>query len=142
MSRATKQAPAPEGGKASLLCNYQVRGSRNPDTPETWAKVPNCNHQIAQHNKYLKCLKTWISLRPKSIVIVRYQADTKLSNYNLQIDLGRKDGCRHLYASNDPRLDCKEIQPVYSKGDQFWVFIGRTDVEAETPILWPPHVKS
>ena len=38
-------------------------------------------------------------------------------------------------------LDCKEIQPVHSK-DQSWVFIGRTDVEAETPILWPPHVKS
>ena len=35
-------------------------------------------------------------------------------------------------------LDCKEIQPVHPKGDQFWVFIGRTDVEAETPILWPP----
>ena len=39
-------------------------------------------------------------------------------------------------------LDCKEIQPVHSKGDQSWVFIGRTDVEVETPILWPPDVKS
>ena len=39
-------------------------------------------------------------------------------------------------------LDCKEIQPVHSKGDQSWVFIGRTDAEAETPILWPPDVKS
>ena len=39
-------------------------------------------------------------------------------------------------------LDCKEIQPVHPKGDQSWVFIGRTDVEAETPILWPPHAKS
>ena len=39
-------------------------------------------------------------------------------------------------------LDCKEIQPVYPKGDQSWVLIGRTDVEAETPILWPPHAKS
>ena len=39
-------------------------------------------------------------------------------------------------------LDCKEIQPVHSKGDQSWVFIGRTDVEAETPILQPPDVKS
>ena len=36
-------------------------------------------------------------------------------------------------------LDCKEIQPVHPKGDQSWVFIGRTDAEAETPILWPPH---
>ena len=39
-------------------------------------------------------------------------------------------------------LDCKEIQPVHPKGDQSCVFIGRTDVEAETPILWPPHAKS
>ena len=39
-------------------------------------------------------------------------------------------------------LDCKEIQPVHPKGDQSWVFIGRTDVEVETPILWPPDVKS
>ena len=39
-------------------------------------------------------------------------------------------------------LNCKEIQPVHPKGDQSWVFIGRTDVEAETPILWPPDAKS
>ena len=39
-------------------------------------------------------------------------------------------------------LDIKEIQPVHPKGDQSWVFIGRTDVEAEAPILWPPGVKS
>ena len=39
-------------------------------------------------------------------------------------------------------LDCKEIQPVHLKGDQSWVFIGRTDAEAETPILWSPHAKS
>ena len=37
--------------------------------------------------------------------------------------------------------DCKEIQPVHSKGDQSWVFIGRTDAEAETPVLWPPQVR-
>ena len=39
-------------------------------------------------------------------------------------------------------LDCKEIQPVHSKGNQSWVFIGRTDAKAENPILWPPHAKS
>ena len=39
-------------------------------------------------------------------------------------------------------LDCKGIQPVHPKGDQSWVFIGRTDVEAETPILWPPDAKN
>ena len=39
-------------------------------------------------------------------------------------------------------LDCKEIQPIHPKGDQSWVFIGRTDAEAETPILWPHDTKS
>ena len=38
--------------------------------------------------------------------------------------------------------DCKEIQPIHPKGDQSWMFIGRTDAEAETPILWPSHAKS
>ena len=41
----------------------------------------------------------------------------------------------------DP-LDCKEIQPVHSKGNQPWVFFGRNDTKAETPVLWPPHAKS
>ena len=39
-------------------------------------------------------------------------------------------------------LDCKEIQPVHSKGDQSWVFFGMTDAKAETPILWPPDAKN
>ena len=39
-------------------------------------------------------------------------------------------------------LDCKAIQPVYSKGDQPWVFFGRNDAKAETPVLWPPHANS
>ena len=38
-------------------------------------------------------------------------------------------------------LDCKEIQPVHSEGDQSWVFFGRNDAKAETPILWPPHAR-
>ena len=39
-------------------------------------------------------------------------------------------------------LDCKEIQPVHPKGDQYWVFFGRTYAEAETPVLWPPDAKN
>ena len=39
-------------------------------------------------------------------------------------------------------LDCKKIQTVLSKGDKSWVFFGRNDTKAETPVLWPPHVKS
>ena len=47
-----------------------------------------------------------------------------------------------LEKTRESPLDCKEIQPVHPKGDQSWLFIGRMDVEAETPILWPPHAKS
>ena len=42
----------------------------------------------------------------------------------------------------DSPLDCKEIQPDHPKGNQSWIFIGRTDAEAETPILWPPEAKN
>ena len=46
------------------------------------------------------------------------------------------------WRTHESPLDCKEIQPVHPKGDQSLVFTGRTDAEAETPILWPPHAKS
>ena len=52
------------------------------------------------------------------------------------------DGTVVLEKTLESPLDCKEIQPVHPKGDQSWVFIGRTDVEGETPIFWPPDVKS
>ena len=47
-----------------------------------------------------------------------------------------------LEKSLESPLDCEEIQPVHPEGDQSWVFIGRTDADAETPVLCPPHVKS
>ena len=61
----------------------------------------------------------------------------------------KKVECRRIHAFElllektlESPLDSKEIQPVHPKGNQSWVFIGRTDVEAETPMLWPPDVKS
>ena len=47
-----------------------------------------------------------------------------------------------LEKTRETPLDCKEIQPVCPKGDQSWMFIGRTDVEVETPIVWPPDAKN
>ena len=55
-----------------------------------------------------------------------------------RIDAFELQCCRRL----ESPLDFKEIQPVHPEGDQSWVFIGRTDIEAETPVLWPPHAKS
>ena len=66
------------------------------------------------------------------------KAEESLSSHHPQ----RIDAFELLEKILDSSLDCKEIQPVHSKGDQSWVFIGRTDVEAETPILWPPDAKS
>ena len=58
----------------------------------------------------------------------------------------KKAECRRidafeLWCSLESPLDCKEIQPVHPEGNQSWVFIGRTDVEAETPVFWPPDGK-
>ena len=50
--------------------------------------------------------------------------------------------CGVLEKTLESPLDCREIQLVHSKGDQPWVFFGRNDAKAETPVLWPPHVKS
>ena len=47
-----------------------------------------------------------------------------------------------MWKTLESPLDCKEIQPVHSKGDQLWVFFGKNDAKAETPVLWPPHAKS
>ena len=54
----------------------------------------------------------------------------------------RTDAFEALEKTLGSPLDCEEIQPVHPKGDHSWVLIGGTDVEAETPILWPPNAKS
>ena len=68
---------------------------------------------------------------------------------DMRVGLQRKLSTKELMLLNcgvektlESPLDCKEIQPVHPKGHKSWVFIGRTDAEAETPILWPPHAKS
>ena len=67
---------------------------------------------------------------------------------NVRVGLWRKLSAEELMLLNwvektlESPLDCKEIQPVHPKGSQSWVFFGRNDAKAETPILWPPHAKS
>ena len=59
-------------------------------------------------------------------------------------DCRRIDAFKTVVLEKTPEspLDCKEIQPVHSEGDQLWDFFGRNDAKAEAPVLWPPHVKS
>ena len=61
---------------------------------------------------------------------------------DVRVGLWRKLSAEEAEKTLESPLDCKEIQSVHPKGDQSWVFIGKTDAEAETPILWPPHEKS
>ena len=68
---------------------------------------------------------------------------------DVRVGLSRKLSAKELMPFNcgvgedsESPLDCKEIQPVHSKGDQSRVFTGRTDAKAETPVLWQPHEKS
>ena len=67
---------------------------------------------------------------------------------NVRVGLWRKLNAEELMLLNwvektlESPLNCKEIQPVHPKGSQSWVFFGRNDAKAETPILWPPHAKS
>ena len=68
--------------------------------------------------------------------------------YGCESWIVKKAECRRIDAFElwcwtfESPLDCKEIQPVHSEGDQPWDFFGRNDAKAETPVLWPPHAKS
>ena len=68
---------------------------------------------------------------------------------DVTVGLGRRLSAEELMLLNcgvgedsESPFGCKEIQPVHSEGDQPWDFFGRNDAKAETPVLWPPHVKS
>ena len=63
-----------------------------------------------------------------------------MSQTDKSVETKQIGGC--LEKTLESPLDCKEIQPVHSEGDQPWVFFGRNDAKAETPVLWPPHEKS
>ena len=107
---------------------------------ELWMEV----HDIVQETGIKtipmekKCKKAkWLPGEALQIAVKRREAKSK----------GEKERYKHLNEvvlekTLESPLDCKEIQPVHSKGNQSWVFIGRTDAKAETPVLWPPHAKS
>ena len=76
----------------------------------------------------------WIEARQASLSITNSWSSRRLTSIQSLMPSSHK--------TLESPLDCKEIQPVHSKGDQSWVFFGRNDANAESPVLWPPHAKS
>ena len=116
----------------------------------------DCSHEIKRRlllgRKVMtnldSILKTWDIILPTKVHLVKTMVFPVVM-YGCEIWTVKKAECRKIDAFElwcwrrlESSLDCKEIQPVHPKGDQSWVFIGRTDAEAETPVLWPPDVKS
>ena len=112
----------------------------------------DCNHEIKRclllGRKFMTNLDSILKSRditlPTKVCLVKAMV-FPWSCMDVRVGLWRKLSAEELMFLNcgvESPLDCKEIQPVHPKGDKSWVFIGMTDAEAETPILWPPHVKS
>ena len=116
-----------------------------------------CNHEIKRHlllgRKVMTNLDSILKSRditlPTKVCPVRAIVFSSGHVWMWELDYKEswapKDWCFWtvvLEKTLESPLDCKEIQPVHPKEDQSWMFIGRTDVEAETPMLWPPYAKS
>ena len=117
----------------------------------------DCSHEIKRHlllgRKVMtnldSILKTRDVILPTKVCLVKAMVFSSSHIWRYELDykesLALKNWCFWtvvLEKTLESPLDCKEIQPVHPKGDQSWVFTGRTDVEAEAPILWPPDAKS
>jgi len=118
--------------------SLSITNSRSPDKPMSIELVMPSNHLI------LCCP---LLLLPSIFSSIRVFSSGHVWMWELDYkeSWAPKNWCFWtvvLEKTLESPLDCKEIQPVHLKGDQSWVFIGRTDVEAETPILWPPDAKS
>ena len=116
----------------------------------------DCSHEITRHlplgRKVMTNLDSVLKSRditlPKKVYLVKAMVFSSGHVWMWELD------CKESWAPKnwgfqtmvlktlESPLDCKEIQPVHPKGNQSWVFIGGTDPESETPILWPPDVKS
>ena len=114
-----------------------------------------CSHEIKRHlllgrrtmTNLDSILKSWDITLPTKACVANYgfySSHVWMWDLNHKQGWALKNGCFWtvvLEKTLESPLDCKDIQPVHPKGDQSWVFIGQTDAEAETPILWPPDAK-
>ena len=115
----------------------------------------DCSHEIKRHlllrRKVMTNLDSIFKIRditlPAKVHLVKAMVFPMVmygcESWTLKkVEHQRIDAFVVLEKTLESPLKCKEIQPVHPKGDQSWVFIGRTNVEVETPILWPPDAKS
>ena len=153
-----------------ILKQYSTSLKTDIQTKETEQTAPNQTHEYTIHrsstrlprinSKERKSLNIlifkvakWLQLKYRDITYKGLYSQTyDFSSSHVQMreldnkkDWVLKNWCFWtvvLEKTLESTLDCKEIQPVHLKRNQPWIFIGRTDAEAETPILWPPDVKS
>ena len=113
----------------------------------------DCSHEIQRHLLFGRKLETNLDsvLKSRDITLLTKVCLVKTSSHVWMWELDHKDGWELknwcfwnvvLEKTLESPLDRREIQPVHPKGNQYWVFTGRTDAEAETPILWPPDLKN
>ena len=141
------------------ITSWQIDGETVADFIFLGSKITadgNCSHEIKRHlllgRKAMTNLDSILKSRditlPTKVCLVKAMVYPVVM-HGFETWTIKKAKCQRIDAFElwcwrrllSP-LDCKEIQPVHPKGDQSWVFIGRTDVEAETPVLWPPDTKS
>ena len=112
----------------------------------------DCSHEIKRHLLFGKKVMTNLDsifksrdvTLPTEVCLVKAIVFPVVM-YGCESWTGKRAECQRtvvLEKTPESPLDCKVIQPVHSEGDQSWVFFGRTDAEAETPVLWPPHAKN
>ena len=112
----------------------------------------DCSHEIKRHlflgRKVMTNLDSILKSRditlPTKVCLVKAMVFSSSHVWMWELGYKKKLNAFELWCWRrlESPVDCKEIQPVHRKGDQSWMFIGRTDAEVETPILWPPYVKS
>ena len=145
---------------SSPITSWQIDGETVADFIFLGSKITadgDCSHEIKRHwllgRKVMTNLDSLLKSRditlPTKACLVKAMLFPSGYVCTWELDCEeswvRKNGCFWtvvLEKTLESPLDCKEIQPIHPKWDQSWMFTGRTDAEAETPILWPPNVKS
>ena len=104
----------------------------------SWKKATTNLDSILKSGDMTLLTKVWI-LKDMVFLVVMYGCEGWTIK---KAECQRTDAFELLEKTLESPLDCMEIQPVNPKGNQSWIFIGRTDAEAESPILWPPDAKN